>query len=590
LLNISRWNPWIGCLLVASLGLAGCAPKTTVSTTGNVPAAYTHAYMSAQAIWFNTDSAATPDDTTWLKYTLTTPVTVDLSTSTTASTQLQAITTGLGVPIGLYTQIRLMPVDPTTTVLTSATALGATFNSEVDYTDSNGTAHQVPLELLNPDKGIGITTSVQVTGTGVNILASPSSSSTSDTSDSSSSDSSSSSTSSKPFSLAINVDGAKDLVPFTYDITTQQPAMLLNPHMTAYDASAVGAIQGTVDVSNISDTATIENPSNSLALDIQATAESLSTDGTRHLAVISVPVRSDGTFTLYPLSTSSASPTSYDVVIHGKGIATAIIKGVTVSVGDPTTTTPVSIGTVTARSASSFAVTLAAMVSTTASTTTTTTTPLPAGAMVGFYQTLPGNDGEVPYLIELKTIDPFTRAFATSWPVEVTSSSIDYGTFSSSGSTIALTTSNPTEGAATYRVAATAPFFTDGDLTTNPVVINSSTTVALTFPTMVPASGVSSVGTVVQIAKSGSYDRGDLIISRDGAVVSTAVLDTVLSQSGTRTLAIQDLPAISDTALYYVSVRVWNSSNPTGTVKREIYPAALDLRSLSTVTYSLNID
>jgi hypothetical protein len=209
--------------------------------------------------------------------------------------------------------------------------------------------------------------------------------------------------------------------------------------------------------------------------------------------------------------------------------------------------------------------------------------------MVGFYQTIPASN-EVPYLVELKTIDPFTRVFATNWPVAIPSSSIDYGTFSSSGSTIALTTVDPAEGGSTYRVAATAPFFTDGDLTTTPLLINSSTTAALVFPAMIPASGVSSVGTVIQVGHSSAYDRGDLIVSRDGAVVSTAVLDTVLARSGATGVSVQDLPAVSATALYYVSVRVWNSSNPSGTVKREIYPTALDLRNLAGVSYSLNID
>src|SRR5438067_12676387 len=76
--NVRRWNPWIGCLLVASAALAGCAPKTNVSATGNLPAQYPHAYVSIQEIWLNTSATAGPDDTAWVKFPLTTPVTVDL--------------------------------------------------------------------------------------------------------------------------------------------------------------------------------------------------------------------------------------------------------------------------------------------------------------------------------------------------------------------------------------------------------------------------------------------------------------------------------------------------------------------------------
>jgi hypothetical protein len=37
-------------------------------------------------------------------------------------------------------------------------------------------------------------------------------------------------------------------------------------------------------------------------------------------------------------------------------------------------------------------------------------------------------------------------------------------------------------------------------------------------------------------------------------------------------------------------VRVWNSSSPTTTVNREIYPTPLDLRTGALNGYQLNID
>src|SRR5262249_11412425 len=157
---------------------------------------------------------------------------------------------------------------------------------EVDYTDSSGTVQQAPLELQNPDKGIGIVTSIQVKGAGVNILGSSNNNTNSSTTGTSSTNGSSGSSNS-PFAMVINVDGAKDVVPFTY---SSVGGYLLNPHMTAYDTALIGAIQGTLDLSGLS-----------TAGPIQVTAESLSTDGTRHVAVNSAPVNAtDGTFTLYP--------------------------------------------------------------------------------------------------------------------------------------------------------------------------------------------------------------------------------------------------------------------------------------------------
>jgi hypothetical protein len=610
MLNIRRWNPWIGCLLAVSAGLVGCAPKTDVSATGNVPAQYSHVYMSVKEIWFNTSATAGPGDTTWSKFPLTTPVTFDLAASVEGT--LNSITTGLGVPIGTYTQVRLIPVDASATLLSSASSLGAKFNSEVDYTDSSGTAQQVPLELQNPDKGVGVTTSVQVKGATTNVFSStPSTSTPSTTTPSTTIDpttglpvtttptttpttlptttTSTGTTPAPTFKLAINVDGAKDLVPFTYSAVT---GLLLNPHVTAYDQAASGAIQGTLNVTSLTG---VSNKSTSSYLNIQVTAESLSADGTRHIAVNSAPVSSSGTFTLYPLSTTSSSPTSYDLVIHGPGIATIVVKGVTVNAGTPSSTTPVNIGTITPRAAtSSFTVTL------------NTTTPLPAGALVGFYQTLPGGS-EVPYLIDEQPIDPFSRTFADAQAVltanqavptasqPISAASIDYGTFTS-GSNVTLTSADPTEGTSTYRVAGTAPLFTDGALTAT--VSPTTTTVAV--PTLTAASGATLDSTTITISKTtpGKYNRGELIFSHDGAIVATAVLDTILTQTANATLTIPGLPGginASTTGqfaagLYYLSVRTWNTSSPTTTLNREIYPNPVDLRTGSFTAYSLNID
>jgi hypothetical protein len=374
--------------------------------------------------------------------------------------------------------------------------------------------------------------------------------------------------------MDINLDGAKDVVPFTYSNVS---GMLLNPHMTAYDTSQVGAIAGTLTG--------ITSTSASAFVNIQVTAESLSTDSTRHVAVNSAPVRSDGTFTLYPLATTSSSPTSYDLVIHGPAIATIIVKGIAVNAGDPTT--PVSVGTITPRTATPFKVNL------------TTTTPLPAGALVGFYQTLPGTT-EVPYLIEQQPIDPFTRAFASDRAISA--ATLDYGTFS--GSAVSLTQNAvPAEGASTYRVAASAPLFADGVLTTT-VTGNSATTTAVAVPTLSAAAGTTAIATPVTVSQTTpkQYDHGDLIISHDGAIVATAVLDPILTQSApstapsaASTLTISGLPRGGGTtgtlnsALYYVSVRLWNTSNPATTLNRVTYPNPLDLRTGSTAAYSIQI-
>ncbi len=212
------------------------------------------------------------------------------------------------------------------------------------------------------------------------------------------------------------------------------------------------------------------------------------------------------------------------------------------------------IGSLTPKAATSFTVNLDA------------TTPLPAGALVGFYQTIPGT-GEIPYLIDAQPIDPFTRTFDTA-QAESTAG-IEYGTFTS-GANVTLTSADPTEGAGKYRVAGTAPLFTDGVLTTIVAAPTGSSTTAriVAVPTLTAAAGATLIPTTVTISKTSAtkYNKGQLIFSHDGAIVATATLDTLLTQSATSSLAISLPVALSDgqfpQALYYVSVRTWNTGNP----------------------------
>jgi len=197
-------------------------------------------------------------------------------------------------------------------------------------------------------------------------------------------------------------------------------------------------------------------------------------------------------------------------------MATMIVKGVAVNVGDPTSTTPVNIGTITPRAAASFTVNL------------TTTTPLPAGALVGFYQTLPGTT-EVPYLIEQQPIDPFTRAFALDRAISA--ASLDYGTFS--GSAVSWTHRCHTHrGRLDVPRAASAPLFTDGVLTTH----CDGACGKLRQPphwsrcrlySLLRAQTSTTTVTVSQTTTGTTFDKGDLIVSHDGAIVATTALDSI---------------------------------------------------------------
>jgi len=634
--------------------LAGCSARTDVSLTGNTPARFSHVWLTTQEIWVNASATAGPDDSGWRKFPLSTPATVDLVGQNGGT--LGSIVTGLNIEPGTYSQLRVIPVDSSAALTASAQTAGAIFNAEADFVDGGGTTHQLPLEMLNPEKGIGIATSLRVpvgnvgaavgaatsgigtgttTGTDASFVnasgSSPFATTTTSTGTTTITAGSLTPTSTTtggtttlgmagttptgtgttratppPNEFAIAVNGSTDLVPFSFSGAS---GIMLSSHATAFDLTRVGAISGTLTLTNLSSsTGTSGLPA------IEASAEVLSADGSRHVVVSSTPVHADGTFMLYPLAagSSSNSPDDYDVVIHGPGIATIIIKGVqvfqasatstttvptattqgTMGVIDTNTTTtsttsgtsspsttitPVSLGTLLPRAATSYSANL-----------TRPTTPLPAGAAVSFYQTLQGKS-EVPYVIETAAIDPFNQNLATAQ--SLSTGTVDSGTWSSSGASITVVSAAPAQGAGGYVVATTAPSFADGALTTKVSAPSSTSTTPVlvpALPAMQFASGVSqgSVSATVTVASTANYDHGDLLLTHNGALVASTPIDAVIKAGGSVTLSA--VPARTPAAVYYVAVRAWNSG--TGNVHRQSVTGALDMTSSTTGAVELTLN
>lgn len=592
--------------------LAGCSARTEVSLSGNSPAQYSHVYITAQSVWFNISATAGPDDSGWQQFALSSPTTVDLVASENGA--LSTIASNVNLMAGTYAQIRLIPVDSSAAITTSASNIGALYNSEVDYIDSTGTTHQVPLELLNPDKGIGIqaTLKVPIGSTGATALSGVTSgssslgtgdaTSTTGTTDASTGTTTSATTATTTSSstgstttiasFTVNIDGNTDLVPFSY-ASAAASGVMLSSHATAYDLSQVGGIQGTLTLTNLTNYSAISG-----LPDLQATAETLSADGTRHEVFLSVPVLSDGTFLLYPLPTSSSTPAYYDVVIHGGGIATIIIKSVEVAVGTSSTAlsaatipstdtstqtvtapslTTVSIGTLIPRAASTY----------TANIATAAGSPLPAGTQVAFYETLQSS-GEVPYVIESTPLDPFNQDLYNAQTLSA--GTVDSGTYSASGNTISVVSAAPVQGAGGYTVAGTAPNYADGSLT--PVVTpptSGTSPVSVTIPGLSLASGAStgSVVAVITPTTPGKYDQGELLVSHEGALVASVPLSSVLSSGGNVSATV---PAGTTSSYYYVSVRVWASRSPAATLSRQWYPSMLDLRATTSGSIPITIN
>lgn len=592
-------------LLAASLAalgavLAGCSTRTNVAATGNSPALYTHVYITAQAVWFNSSANAGPDDGGWVKFTPSTPVTVDLVAD--SGGNFANLATDLKLTAGAYSQVRFIPVDAATPLTVSAQTLGALYNMEADFVDSAGVTHQLPLELLNPDKGLGIQTSLSVPfgniGAAFGAVSSPTTTGTTTgtTLGTTTATSTTATGTTATAEFALTFDGVRDLTAFTYGGTS---GVLLSSHVRAYDLSHSGGIQGQLTLTNLTGLTSANGTPG-----LEASAEVPSADGTRHFVVARAPVASDGRFTLYPLAANSSNNTSYDLVIHGPGIATIVIKNILIpatgtrgvsttgtSTTSGTTTNPdtspitpanlVSVGTLIPRAAGTY----------TANIATAAGAPLPAGAEVAFYQTLP-SAGEVPYVVEAHPIDPFNQVLANAQ--SLSTGTVDSGTYVSSGATITVVSAAPAEGAGTYQVAASAPLHADGLLGTTvaaPATAGVTTAAPVTVGMLALAAGNSaaSVAASVQASSAGKYDHGELMLSQNGQLIASAPLDAALAAGG-GTVQLAGVPAGTPTSVYYVSVRAWNSSDPSGTLARQWYPDAVDLRSAGSANVRVSIN
>jgi hypothetical protein len=555
-------------LLLGSVALAGCQSRTNVSATGNTPAQFTHVFVTINQIWFNTSATALATDSSWNEFTLSTPQTVDLVNL--SSGTLSQFASNLKLATGSYAQVMLILADSTDALTSTAESAGAATNDEVDYVDAADVAHTVPLAVLNAAQGISISTSLTVSSSTSTGFGNPTTASTTTTSSDDAITTSSAATTTSGSSTAlsavvattnavIDFDATRDLVPISL---SGQAAYALNPHPQVLDEKYSGTIGGTVSLTGVTALTTAGNP------DVQVAAESLSTDGTRHVIIKTTRINADGSFSLYPLSTASGAPGSYDLVVHGPTIETTIIKSVPVTSGAPTSATAV-LGTLTLTAATPFLVNF-----------NTSSPAAPTSSRVGFYQTLP-LDSEVPYLVEMRAVDPTSGLFATDQ--DLSGGSLQYGTYVSGG-TISLTNVNPSQGVATYAIGAINPAYAQSSLGTTVTAPASASATALftmTAPPVPSGSTANSVTGTVTVTSPGSYDNATLFLTYNGALVAAAPLTGYLSGSTTLTLTAVAPGGSSGAAyaagVYNAEVWAWNSANPAGTLTRLPYGSTIDM-------------
>jgi hypothetical protein len=518
--------------VMAVLALTGCTVKTTVQVTAATSANVTHLYVTVQEVWFASDSTLTPTDDGWVKDVLSTPVTVDLAAlndglfSTLASIELGSTT---------YTQVRLVLADASATLTSSASSLGLPFNDAVQYVDTSGVSHVLPLEFATPQSSLLIPISIRLK----------------------SSSSSSSTTSAKlratNGTVTLDVDALRGVVFFTYG---DQTGALLSPEMSAYDEAHAGSIAGTFDVSAISSAALTDDQG------IVVTAEALSSDGSRHVTVKSTRMNGSGGFTLSPVPVDGSTGTaSYDLVVHGPGVETVIVTGVTVTRG---ATTTVQSSDVPLPSSTSF-------------TVNTSNASVPGGTRVDFYQTLPSN--AAPYLIESAVINPFSGSFTAD--LSLATQPVVLGAYNG-GDVISFASVTPQEGTATYQIVTDSPWRAPsafGTIVTGPSSGSSTAQIISPPKPNLPTGAVArSIAGTISFLTPGQFDSLYVLISRGGQLVDAVNLSSSLGDNASINFRASNIPGDTADSVYDVAIRAWNSSNAASSLVRAAFANQADLR------------
>lgn len=502
--------------------LGGCTVKTSVQVTATTPANVTHLYVTVKELWFTAQSGATPADSQWTKKVLSDPVTIDLASLNGGTVQTVGSSTLLG---GGYAQMRLVLADAGGALASSAGDLGLDWNNAVEYVDNAGASHLVPLELANPDGSLLIPLSIKLRNSAIT-----GGSSTADTA-----------------TVVVDIDALRSLIVFDYD---GEAAAILDPGLQAYDNSKVGTITGTFDLSAISSTAIGGDRG------IIVSAEAADATGQRHYIVKSTRLGGGGSFTLSPLPEDDAG--AYDIVVHGPGVQTLVVTGVTLQAGKTTT---LQDSNITLPASQSFLV--------------NTATAVPGGTVAGFYQTPPDS---LPYLIDFAAVNPIGGGFSAD--LALASAHLMYGAYNG-GSAISFTDSVAEEGAATYGLAANSRWRAPSGFVTVTGASggsNTAQTVTLPQPGLPDGAIAGTISGTVSFPAAGRYDSLYVIVSRGGRIVDAVDVSSAIAGKAFVNFSVTNVPAGTANTIYDVSVRAWASRNPASTLVRATFATQADLR------------
>jgi hypothetical protein len=573
-------------IAAAAIALAACSVKTNVDATGTAPAAATHLAVTVTQVWFASSADSLPEATTgWVTKTLATPVTLDLATLTPGT--LESLATQVGTTSGTYAQVHFVLAESSDALTSSAQAIGLLYNAQYSFTNTSGVVSDNPLELPVPESGITIPVSLDLTGsaslggavattgsttttvstgttgtTGTGVTTSGTTTTAAGTDTTTATGSTTTSTA----TVATSIDGARDVLSFTYGLNT---GYILSPVMNAANEALAGGISGTVDLAAL--------PSGHAP--VWVSAETPDAASTHHVIVQRALVDASGTFTLYPLPAPKSGSTNYDVVITCAGAETVIITGVPVSSGP--------VGSAIVLSSTAIPLTAATTVYADVSLSSPV---LPGGARVSFYQTATSLS-TLPYDIDGTAVDLVTRrlpgdAFALS------NGPLVIGAYSSGGS-IGFSTVAPAQTDGAFILGSEGLYRTDTLAATATSVTGTASAPTEIFVPLPAVAAGGAIGTLtVSISvPAGTYNAGFLVASAGDRIVDGANIASLLAGGGgTVTLSLPGGSALAPSAgvPYQVAVRAWNTGNATSTYVRAAATNSVNLGDSGAATVALS--
>jgi hypothetical protein len=483
---------------VGTGGTGTLASVAALNVTDAPSTDFAHVYVTVTQLAFHSDANAgfsnysTSKLAGWRIYRLPAPVTIDLLTladgSMYSGTGGNPLFSGLNLPQGSYNQIRIFLAPSEGTYVGSIA--GLTYNNEVMLPND---LTEYILRIPTAGEGIKVLPDSSVVSDGVSNI-----------------------------NLALDFNLSDDVV-VTFPNGVRE--YIMKPRLSFFDLNSVGAVTGVIGFPNLSTSRFI--------VKAEYVPTGASYRETRRLTTNRS--KTDGTFNLYPIPVFGNNTTAtYDILLRGLGVQTAVVKRVKVHKGTAIGSGAVNLGTVPMVAGSDYKVQLSSPMH-------------PTGAWINFYQTISGDP--IPYDVRYVHLDPYTGLMPNQFPLS--KSPLQVTTFD--GSSVLFTQYTSNHGR--FSAIAMADRYTNGVPTTVTPAIAANGLITVPPPT---STIWGSITATVSTKRTGQV-KGYILITEGGLIIDSCDMTSIMLTNGGTAPSIS-VPAGTAGDYYGITALGWGNS------------------------------